>query len=80
MSANDRAALPVLRTTTISATKYLTLTYRQYAKVIDASVNVQTSPDLVTWTTVTNPTIIQTGTDFHHQRSDHASSRFPPAG
>lgn len=62
MSANDRAALPVVGMTTISGTKYLTLTYRQNAQKIDASVYVQTSSDLQTWTTVANPTITPTGT------------------
>jgi len=48
---------------TTSGTTYLTLTYRQYALGTGISMNVQTSPDLQTWTTITNPTIIQTGTD-----------------
>jgi len=63
MTAADRAALPVLATTSISGTQYLTLTYRQYALKTGITVNLQTSTDLQTWTTVANPIITQTGTD-----------------
>ena len=66
MSSTDRAALPAVGTTTTSGTTYLTLTYRQYALETGIMVNVQTSPDLQTWTTVAtepSPMIIQTGTD-----------------
>ncbi|HUB66114.1 MAG TPA: protease pro-enzyme activation domain-containing protein [Candidatus Methylacidiphilales bacterium] len=63
MKASDIAALPVVGITTISVTNYLTLTYRQYTLETGLTVNVQTSPDLVNWTTVNNPAIVQTGTD-----------------
>jgi hypothetical protein len=63
MSATDHAALPVVGTTSNSETKYLTLTYRQFALIGGITINAQTSPDMQTWTTVVNPTIIQTGND-----------------
>lgn len=63
MTATDRAALPVFALTTIKGAPYLTLTYRENSLMSGVTVNIQTSPDLQTWTTVTNPTIIQTGTD-----------------
>jgi hypothetical protein len=63
MSAADRAKLPTAGKTTISGTKYLTLTYHQNTALEGATVNVQTSPDLHTWTTVTQPTFVFTGTD-----------------
>ena len=53
MSATDRAALPAPAKTTIGGSQYLTLTYRQNAAMTGITVNVQTSPDLKTWTTVT---------------------------
>jgi hypothetical protein len=65
MSATDYAALPTAGTTTVSGTQYLTLTYRENALETGITVNVQTSPDLQTWTTLINPTITQTGTDMN---------------
>ena len=59
MTAADRAALPVMGT----ASGYLTLTYRQYAGMTGITIHVQTSPDLKTWTAVSNPILTQTGTD-----------------
>ena len=53
MSAADRAALPVTDVTTSGGKSYLTLTYRQNPLVTGITVNVQTSPDLQTWTTLT---------------------------
>jgi len=55
MSTTDRYALPVSGsdTTTMPGTTYLTLTYRQYALVTGLVVEVQTSPDCQTWTSVT---------------------------
>ena len=63
MTSAGRANLPALGTTTISGTKYLTLTFHQHNALVGVTVNVQTSPGLQTWTTATNPTIVQTGTD-----------------
>ncbi len=63
MTAADRAALPVVGTATSNGTRYLTLTYRRYALLTGTSVNVQTSPDLMTWTTVANPTVLSSGSD-----------------
>jgi len=65
MSATDRAALPVLSidTTTTPGTPYLSLTYRQHSLVTGITVNVQTSTDLITWTTVTPDISQQVGTD-----------------
>jgi hypothetical protein len=66
MSAADRAAMPVvgLNTTSVTGKQYLTLTYRQYASQTGLTINVQTSTDLQTWTTV-NPADFsqQIGTD-----------------
>jgi len=65
MTPADRAALPVLgtdTTTTVDST-YLTLTYRKYALETGVAVNVQTSPDLKTWSIVTPDVTKQTGTD-----------------
>ena len=42
---------------------YLMLTYRQYALLTGTTVNVQTSSDLINWTTVTNPTVLAAGSD-----------------
>jgi len=61
MNAADCAALPVVGTS--GGGQYLTLTYRQYAQMVGVTIYVQTSSDLQTWTTVSNPTITQTGTD-----------------
>jgi len=66
MSAFDRAALPAsdINTTTKPGTQYLTLTYRQGPYLTGMTVNVQTSPDLQTWTTVNPPDLSQqVGTD-----------------
>jgi cyclophilin family peptidyl-prolyl cis-trans isomerase len=63
MNATDRTALPVLEETTISGKPTLTLTYRQYALKTGITVNVQTSTNLRTWTTLASPTIVQTGND-----------------
>ncbi len=65
MTAADRAALPTVGTASSNGTRYLTLTYRRYALLTGVSVNVQTSPDLVTWTTVANPTVLASGSDAH---------------
>ena len=60
MTPADYAALPAsdVDTTTTPGTTYLTLTYRRYTLVTGITVNVQTSSDLQTWTTVT-PNISQ---------------------
>jgi cyclophilin family peptidyl-prolyl cis-trans isomerase len=66
MSATDCAKLPTVGTTTIGGTPYLTLTYHQYTALVGTTVNVQTSPDLQTWTTLTNPVFAQTGLDANN--------------
>jgi len=53
MSTTDKAALPQVALTTVANVSYLTLTYRQSPTASGITVNVQTSPDLQTWTTVT---------------------------
>jgi hypothetical protein len=64
MTAADRAALPIVGMTTVNGTTYLTLTYRQYAMETGITINVQTSADLQTWTTVNPPDLSQqVGTD-----------------
>jgi sugar lactone lactonase YvrE len=52
MAASDRAALPVFRVVTNGNSTDLTLTYRQSASASGLLVDVQTSTDLVTWTTL----------------------------
>jgi hypothetical protein len=64
MTALDRAALPTSGIdTTTPGTKYLTLTYRQYASQTGLTIEVQTSPDLHNWTTVTPNLTLQRGID-----------------
>lgn len=60
MSETDKAALPKTARTDISGTNYLTLNYRQKPSVTGLTVNIQTSTDLQTWSTVT-PDITQNG-------------------
>jgi hypothetical protein len=72
MDDSDRAALPVLG---VATNGDLTLTFREYTLETGITINLQTSSDMRTWTTVAvvtlpNPTImeagvsvIQTGTD-----------------
>ena len=63
MVTTDRTALPTVGMINYFGTPYLTLTYRQNPIETGITVNVQTSSDLQTWTTVANPIMIQTGTD-----------------
>jgi len=70
MTTSDQAALPTVGMTTNAGTSCLTLTYRENPTVFhetpaisDITVNVQTSSNLQTWQTLTNPTITQTGSD-----------------
>ena len=66
MTASDHAALPTVEidTTTNPQTPYLALVYRQYASETGIEVNLQTSTDLKTWTTVTPSISQQVGTDI----------------
>jgi autotransporter-associated beta strand protein len=75
LGADDWAGMPMGGTFTSNGTQFITLTYRQYAFVSSGAggviVNVQTSPDLQTWTTLTpgqtptttTYTLQQVGTD-----------------
>ena len=65
MTQTSYAAMPQtdIDTTTTPGTTYLTLTYRQYAKLTGVTIQVQTSPDLQNWTTVTPSISNQVGTD-----------------
>ena len=65
MTSAARANLPKAGTTTISGTKYLTLTYHQHNALLGVNVNVETSSDMNTWTTAAYPNavFVQTGTD-----------------
>ncbi len=63
MGAGDRAALPVVTMTTLNGTLYLNLTYRLNATMTGLTVNLQTSSDMRTWTTVPNPSRTQMTTD-----------------
>jgi len=55
----EKAMLPVVVITGTTET----LTYYQYSLLTGVSVEVQTSPDLQTWTTVSNTNITRLGTD-----------------
>jgi sugar lactone lactonase YvrE len=55
MSTGDRANLPAEGMVTTGTTTYLTLTYQEFAGLTGTTVNLQTSPDLQTWSTVTAP-------------------------
>jgi kumamolisin len=55
LTATTRAELPSVNTITKGGATYLTLTYEEYAGLTGTTVNVQTSPDLQTWTTVNPP-------------------------
>ena len=64
MSATDRAALPAFGVTMTGGTPWLTLTYRENTEATGITVNVQTSTDLQTWTTMSPPDIVkQVGAD-----------------
>ena len=63
MTFSDRAALPVAGIIVTNGTPYLTLTYRQFALATGVSSRVQTSSDLVNWTTAADATVTQIGTD-----------------
>jgi hypothetical protein len=53
ISTADRAALPQVSIVNVSSTNYLVLTFRENSLAGGITVSVQTSPDLVNWTTVT---------------------------
>jgi beta-glucanase (GH16 family) len=63
MTASTWAALPAGEMTTISGSSYLTLTCRESQWLTGITLNLQTSPDLHTWKTVTPSSIVTTGTD-----------------
>jgi hypothetical protein len=65
MTTSEYAAMQTtdVDTTTTPGTTYLTLTYRQYAKLTGITVQVQVSTDMQNWTTVTPNIIHQVGTD-----------------
>ena len=63
MTQADHAALPLGGTMVVGGQSYLTLTYRRSSLTASITANVQTSADLLNWTTVSNPNIVQTGTD-----------------
>ena len=66
MTQGDRAGLPTLGfdDTSTPGTTYMVLDYRQYEYAAGISVNVQTSADLQSWTTVSPPDIAkQVGSD-----------------
>jgi cyclophilin family peptidyl-prolyl cis-trans isomerase len=63
MTSADRAKLPTVGRVTNNGTNYVTLTYHQNTALVSVTVNVQTSTDLQTWTTLTNPIFVQTALD-----------------
>jgi cyclophilin family peptidyl-prolyl cis-trans isomerase len=62
MSAEQRAKLPTVSSTTTSGTSYMVLTWHQRPNLVGVYATVQTSTDLATWTTASE-TPTQTGTD-----------------
>ena len=63
MNAADRAALPAVGLVSRGGSQYITLTFRQFALTDGIVIAVQTSPDLTAWTTATDATFSQVGTD-----------------
>ena len=57
VTVNDRAALPNANVTTYNSIRYVAMTYRQSATLTGLTVQVQTSTDLKSWTTVTPTTL-----------------------
>ena len=51
--AADRSGLPVLGTTTVSGSQYLTLSYTQQTLTGDLTYAIQSSPDMAVWSAVT---------------------------
>jgi hypothetical protein len=76
MTASDRAALPVLGTTTTGGTIYLTLIYGRYALETGITINVQTSPNLQNWTTLG----LTTGTPNSTQYIEQPTGQTDPNG
>jgi peptidyl-prolyl cis-trans isomerase A (cyclophilin A) len=72
MTAHDRSLLPKVGMTPVNGTNVATLTFREYAQKIDASFTVQTSSDLVAWSSVSHPTIVQMSTDSTNSGSGPA--------
>jgi hypothetical protein len=64
LSAADRMALPVVGIASRNGADYLTLTYRQNGTMNGVSIVLQTSTDMMTWTSVNQPEFSeQVGTD-----------------
>jgi cyclophilin family peptidyl-prolyl cis-trans isomerase len=63
MTGAEISRLPTVGTFKSGGTQFQTLTYHQHNELTGVTVSVQTSPDLVTWTTLSNPVFVQTGTD-----------------
>ena len=64
MTPADQAKLPTVGKVTIGSTTYMTLSYQQNAaSLTDVTYAIQTSTDLVTWTSMTNPTTVETGSN-----------------
>ncbi|MCE0484697.1 MAG: hypothetical protein LV479_10720 [Methylacidiphilales bacterium] len=61
LTATDRAAMPFLAVS--NGLNSATLTYRQFSLESGLVINIQTSLDLVTWQTISNPNIVRIGTD-----------------
>ncbi len=63
MTPADIAALPAVSVTGNLGQQFLCLTYRQNAQLSGVTINLQSSPDMQTWTTVTPAVSLQVGTD-----------------
>jgi hypothetical protein len=71
MTSADWGALPAatIDDTTVPGVQYLTLTFQENAALNGVTVNLQTSPDMQTWTTVTP--------DIQHQVGSNAQTGDP---
>jgi hypothetical protein len=65
MTSTDRAALPAIQidTTSKAGTTYLTLSFRENASAAGITINLQSSLDLQTWTTITPDISQEIGND-----------------
>ena len=84
MSATDRAALPTLGSDAITnpGTEYLTLAYRENQFMTGITVTAQTSTDLKTWYTDTNPSDqpLPTGTYDNNTGDPYMQVQVPVTG
>ena len=79
MTATARANLPSVGSATSGGQHFVTLTYHQNSSLSGVTINLQTSPDLQTWTTVTNPIFVETGIDSNNDLIIQAQASYTGA-